>query len=303
MSALPWTLFHEPWWLDAAAPGGWQEITVEDGGQVVARLPFVLRRRFGFTAIGMPPLTRTLGPQVVGQDSDVPPDVRRRMEIVAALFAKLPRHDYFFQICGPGRHDLLACQTLGYDGCLRHTFRIPAGTPLDESWRLTRATTRAAIRKAAARFEVDTALPIDEFSKFYDWAIAEKHGPEMCGAARKQLKHRLYAAVEQRGAGQLLGTRDPDTGELLAAAMVVWGHGTMYYLLTCRSARAASGAVALLVWETIRLASRLGLTYDFDGYNKVSAVPFLSSFGGHIANRMVLRRASRLVRLGLALRG
>lgn len=303
MGELPWTLFHEPWWLDAVAPDGWQDVTVEAGGQVVGRLPFVLRRRYGFTAIGMPPMTRTLGPQVVGQESDEPPVVRRRLEIAAELFSKLPRHDYFFQICDPTMRDALHCQVLGYEESLNHTFRIAAGTPLDETWRQTKASTRSAIRKGTARFEVDTTLDIEEFCKFYNRAIVENHQVKMCGAEAIRLKHRLYAAASRRDAAQLLGARHIDTGELQAAVLAVWGHGTMYYLLTCRTAHAVGGATALLVWETIRLANRLGLNYDFDGYAKPSVVPFVASFGGRIANRVALRRAARLVKIGLSLRG
>src|SRR6185436_4750407 len=38
-------IFQQPWWLDAVAPGRWGESTVERGGRIVARLPFVVRGR------------------------------------------------------------------------------------------------------------------------------------------------------------------------------------------------------------------------------------------------------------------
>ena len=38
-------IFQQPWWLDAVAPGRWDEATVERDGRVVARLPYVVRGR------------------------------------------------------------------------------------------------------------------------------------------------------------------------------------------------------------------------------------------------------------------
>lgn len=58
------TVFHEPWWLDAVSPGQWNEATVMSNGEVVARLPYVIKRVMGITGIGMPPLTHVLGPQL-----------------------------------------------------------------------------------------------------------------------------------------------------------------------------------------------------------------------------------------------
>src|SRR6185312_10531968 len=36
-------IFHQPWWLDAVAPGRWDAATVERGGRTLAAMPFVVR--------------------------------------------------------------------------------------------------------------------------------------------------------------------------------------------------------------------------------------------------------------------
>ena len=56
------SLFQQPWWLDATAPGAWAEATVERGGELVARWPYTLERRFGLRVLGQPPLSLFLGP-------------------------------------------------------------------------------------------------------------------------------------------------------------------------------------------------------------------------------------------------
>src|SRR5438445_8943831 len=62
------SIFQQPWWLDAVAPGAWDEVTIEKGGQLVARLPYVVKKHLGFTLISMPPLTQTLGPWLLPYD-------------------------------------------------------------------------------------------------------------------------------------------------------------------------------------------------------------------------------------------
>ena len=52
------SVFEQPWWLDIVAPGEWGEVTVKEGDETVARLPYVLQKG----RITLPPLTQTLGP-------------------------------------------------------------------------------------------------------------------------------------------------------------------------------------------------------------------------------------------------
>ena len=62
-------VFQQPWWLDAVAPGRWDEVTCEEGGRVVARLPFVVRGRPRFRMLAQSSLTQTLGPWVESSDA------------------------------------------------------------------------------------------------------------------------------------------------------------------------------------------------------------------------------------------
>ncbi len=51
------SLFEEPWWLEAVAPGRWREAVVTSDAGPEARLPYVLKRRMGLTLVAQPPLT------------------------------------------------------------------------------------------------------------------------------------------------------------------------------------------------------------------------------------------------------
>src|SRR5437016_6181953 len=52
-----YTLFQQPWWLDAVAPGQWHTVTVRHGTEIAARLPYVLRKKLGLVLVTQPPLT------------------------------------------------------------------------------------------------------------------------------------------------------------------------------------------------------------------------------------------------------
>jgi len=295
---IPSTIFHEPWWLDAVCPHGWEEAVVTEGGEVVARLPYLYRSNFGIRSIGMPPLTRTLGPQL--RLTETSPGARLHQEelLVKELVALLPAHHYFFQICSPGFGNGLSFLMQGYEERLAYTFRIPVERPLDQVWLSMRDLTRQAIRKAGRACVVDCQLDIEEFCAFYNANLETNHQVRRSAKAerwRDKPKIRLFDAGKERKALCLLAARD-DKGTLVAAIMPVWAHGVMHYFLTTRSPAAAnSGAVALLVWNAIKLAKELGVVFDFDGFARPEAASFIAGFGGDLVNRIVVVRESRLV--------
>ena len=55
-------IYSRAWWLDAVAPGGWDVVTVEKNEKIIAAMPYVTAKKYGFTRIVMPPLTQKLGP-------------------------------------------------------------------------------------------------------------------------------------------------------------------------------------------------------------------------------------------------
>ena len=57
-----YSLFQEPWWLEAVAPNDWGRIEIKKNGALVATLPYVICKKYGIRMITMPPLTQTLGP-------------------------------------------------------------------------------------------------------------------------------------------------------------------------------------------------------------------------------------------------
>lgn len=300
------TIFHEPWWLDAVAPGRWHAVTVVQDGAVVARLPYSMKSSYGITAIGMPPLTHTLGPQLPVPDEGG--HLRRcfdRGELMRRLVEQLPQHHYFSHVCDPSLAHVLPLYALGYDSALSYTLRIPAGQSAEDTWRGLRKTMRTAVRSAQRKFTIDHDLSIDDFCCYFNRNLKANHRilwSESYARRNDLVKIRLFEACRSRDAACLLAARDQDN-VLSAAVMLVWGHGVMYYLLSSRTtAPEAVNAIKLLLWEAAQLAAKKHLTFDFDGFSRPAAVNILSGFGGEVHNRINIMRMSPLLSLARAIK-
>jgi len=303
VSGMYTSLFHEPWWLDAVTEGNWQEVTVTSGGATIARLPYVMKRTMGRTGIGMPALTRTLGPQLplLGGMSSSGASEQRAM--IRELVEKLPRHDFFNQICDPALPNSLGFYVLGYDSALTYTLRLPAGQTLHATWRGIRKSLRTAIRQAERRFSVHFDLGIDEFCRFHNDCVKANHRiiwSKSFESRSDRAKRLLYEACAARDAIRVLAARD-DQGRLRASIIVVWGQGVMYYLLNARAPEPdSSGAIKLLIWEALKLASEKKVIFDFDGFSRPEAATILTGYGGTVENRIAINKMPALMQFAKA---
>ena len=87
--------FEQRWWLDAVAPGEWGEVVVERQGDVVARLPYLRKRKLGLTVLTQPPLTRFVGPWLRPSTGKYATQLGAECELMGELIEKLPPHDAY----------------------------------------------------------------------------------------------------------------------------------------------------------------------------------------------------------------
>ncbi len=287
------TVFHQPWWLNAVTGGDWHEATVTSNGAVIARMPYVSRRLLGMPAIGMPPHTYVLGPQLPLVRGNVEARFSNRRAVLTELMSCLPPHKYFNQICDPSVTDGLPFYALGYDSAVKYTLRVSPLSSTEQMLQRMRKQVRYDIRKAEQRLSIHRDLKIDEFCHFFNACTQANNKQWWSKRYIRQadtLKHRLYEACIREEAGCLLAARD-SAGILRAAILLVWGNGVMYYLLTAHDAHPeGAGSVKLLLWEGLKMAQRLGMTFDFHGLPRPGAINILTGFGGNVANRIVVTK-------------
>ncbi len=177
------TIFHEPWWLEVASGGQYEEVTVSSDGRTIGRLPFQRRKRLGFTICEPLELTHFLGPAVDEGSGETVSRNLRRAEITCELIEKLPSRIYLPQWLHQGIPDALPFVQHGFTIEAAFTYEVAPG-PEQAMWRNMRDKTRNVIRRAQEQTKFVDLEPA-AFCTLYD-ANLERKGQ----AYNKMLKSR-----------------------------------------------------------------------------------------------------------------
>jgi hypothetical protein len=289
------TIFHEPWWMEIACDGDYQEATVAADGVVVARLPYkVLRKTLGVTVLGMPTMTHVLGPAI--DESGGGSSLRRHVRnigVTSQLLAQLPRCTHIsFRLHGDIT-DTLAFDAAGFTNGVNFTVEIPPDSP-DGLWRQMRDKTRNVIRRAQENLTVTESGSSWDFITFYENNLTSKNRYSM-DLCRQIIDNSLI-----RDVGRMLYACDP-RGDVKAAVFCVWDAKREYYFMSTRSADANSGAISLLIWSAIQHASSKGLIFDMDGVhvvgNTLPNLHLVTGFGGALKPRWTVRKSSPVAQI------
>jgi len=288
------SIFHESWWLSAATGGQFQEAVALRGTEIVGRLPYAAMRRGPFRILGMPAFTHMLGPAIDAGDGKPQTRLIRRLSIARSLIDQLPTYSYFHQHLDPSIDDDLALadglafQERGFAVSPQYTFKIDCRRSPDEMWTALYLKTRQHIRHAEKAYSVKTVEDPDQFVEFY-----LKNLKKWGRASRVDFTNfsPVFSECHARQCGRILGAFN-QKDEPVAMTFLVWGNGTMYYLLSTRSFdNNDQGAVSLLLWTAMKTAHELDVVLDLDGAYSSGTVKFLSNFGGEIKTRLIVRRS------------
>jgi hypothetical protein len=105
-------------------------------------------------------------------------------------------------------------------------------------------------------------LEVEDFYRFHNKCL-QKKGKQISYSREFLLV--LDRKAARKGQRQIIAIRNANN-DLLAAAYLVWDKRSMYYLIPCYNEdHKDSGASALLVLESIKLAHQKGLAFDFEG--------------------------------------
>ena len=258
-------IFHQPWWLDAVAPGRWDAATVERGGRTLAAMPFVVR-----------------GP--------------RRLRVL--LERKLPAVVVFHQNFSTSFMNCLPFIWAGYRAEFRYTYQLRDLSSEQALWAGPAGSIRREIRKATQRREVREVTDVERFYRV--WAKTfERQG--VAAPDRRRLE-RIDAECAKRDARTILFAYD-EVGQVHAVAYTVRDRRTTYYLMGGGDPHLrTSGAGSLLLWEAIRRASADSQVFDFEGSMLRPVERFFRAFGGRQTPYPHVSRATRVGGVALTIR-
>ena len=292
-------IFHQPWWLDAVAPGRWDAATVERGGRTVAALPFVVRGPRRLRVLSQPPLTPFLGPWIAQEDgAKYDTRLRDQMELHALLEAKLPAAAAFRQNFSTNMMNCLPFIWAGYRVEVRYTYLLEDLGSEQALWAGLAGNIRREVRKAQRRLEIRETADVDRFHQVWTKTF-ERQGAAAPDRVRLE---RIDAACVQRDARTILFACD-EAERVHAVAYLVGDRRATYYLMGGGDPQLrTSGAGSLLMWEAIRRARAVSQVFDFEGSMLRPVERFFRAFGGRQTPYPHVSRATRVGGAALALR-
>lgn len=291
-------VFQEPWWLDACAPGRWEEVTVKEGPEVVGRLPFIRKDSYGLTVLGMPQLTQYLGPWVKPSEGKYATSLSKQKDILEGLVAALPKFDLFHQNFAPELQNWLPFYWAGFTQTSRVTYRIPELSNLETVWKETKENIRTDVRKGEKALVVRDDLGLEKLLEVNAKTFKRQ---QIKVPYSEEYFARINKACEERNQRKMLFAQDA-RGRVHAVAYIVFDSRIAYYILGGGDPDLRnSGAHSFLMWEAIKFSATVSRAFDFEGSQIKAVERFVRAFGArqywyHSISRQSRRR--KLLELG-----
>lgn len=296
-------LFSQAWWLDATAGEGvWDVALVEKGGTIVAAMPYVPRQRYGFTLLGQPALTQTLGPWLRETEGKSSTRLAQHKDWLQALIAQLPPFAHFIQNWHWKMGNWLPFYWAGFQQTTRYTYILQELSDEQELWQGLQENIRREIKKAGNRLQlrVRDDLTVDDFLVLNRMTFARQN---MALPYTEAFVHQLDQACAARQARKIFIAEDAQ-GRRHAGVYIVWDGNSAYYLMGGGDPELRnSGATSLCMWEAIKFAATVTQRFDFEGSMIEPVEKFFRAFGAQQTPYFTVSKTpSRILQTALFLR-
>lgn len=295
-------VMFQSWWLEAVCAGKEWDVMLftrsdisdkpsKTNGQddeIVAVMPYLIRKRLWYRFILMPQMTQ-FGGVWLNSEVHASPALQEKL---AELISKRLRamHIAYYQQQFPVGNPMpfwFEKQKMKVEE--RVTYRIDELSNIDEVEGAFSKNKQRQLHKAKD-LVIDYDMPAEEFVQFHTKCLAQR-GRKLSYTRefllvleRKARRHNQAAIIRIKGK-QPMNDGHQSNVQTLAAALVVWDNKYLYYLVPAYLPSAAkSGASARLADEAIRLALAKGLQFDFEGGNDEGIANHYRQFGSKTVN-------------------
>lgn len=272
-------IFRQPWWLESLHDNDeWGETHIELRQGKCATLPYVIKKKFGFRILTMPPLTQTAGPLLIGTDYKDNRNLALEKDLTERLIECLPPHDMFNQNFHWSVTNWLPWHWKGYTQSTRYTYRIDDLSDLEKIYSRLMPNIKSDIKKATDRFSLQVHSEYD-INKFLDLneMVFKRQAKKL--PYRRELVHNLETACANQDCRKIFFVED-GKGKVHAAIYIVWDEQSAYYLMSGADPKLrSSGATSLAIWEAIKFSSSVTKSFDFEGSMIEPVERFFRGFG------------------------
>lgn len=271
-------IFSRDWWLDATAGvDNWDVVLVEKGGEIVASMPYMISKRYGFKYIGQPVLTQKLGPWIkypLGQKYD------RRLsyenKIFKELIEKLPSVDSISISFDYNITNWLPFYWKGFYQTTRYTYVIEDLSDVEKIFQEMATDMRTKIRKAKKSVIIKESSDVDLVYLLNKMTFDRQN---MKIPYTFELFKRIKDACYAHNAGRIFIAEDV-AGNKHGMSFMVYDENCAYYLMGGGNPEYRNSAAQdLLLWHMIKEASRITNKFDFEGTMLPTVNKTFRSFG------------------------
>lgn len=259
-------IYSKSWWMDAVCQSyNWDVWLYESGGKILAAMPYYMQTRGSYKYITKAPLTQNNG--IIfridkGTKLETLAKFQEHVIDEANHFIESLKLDVYEQQYHYSFENWLPFFWNRYTALTRYTYVINETYDIEQLWKNISSSYRNLIRKGYKSAGICEGNNADEFWHLHN-KIFEKQGLE-CPFSY-DLWVRLYHACIKHNCGKILYAKDKEKS-ILSILFLVWDEQSVYHLLGGNIPEHQNlQTYNMLTWEGIKIASQMGLKYDFEG--------------------------------------
>ena len=281
------SIFEQPWWLDAVAPNRWKCATVEENGTIVARLPYIEKRSMGFSLIGMPECTQTLGPWTDIRATNRVKSLTKKKDLYEQLIELLPKRKNIDLVLDSSTEYYLPFRWKGFKIEPNISYRFSDLSDLDAIFKGIKDSRKTVIKNAAKSLIVTESDDVDLLIDMQKKTFSRQNRSLPIS---EDVIRRVDEACKAHEAKFMLVATDSG-GHVHAASYFVYDNNICYYIMSGADPEYRnSGAGSLLIWEGIKKTALLSKAFDFEGSNIMDIEKNFRTFGApFVVNYRVYR--------------
>ena len=269
-------VFLQPWYLEAAQEKEqWDAVLVRENGQVVAALPYFLKRQLVFRSVVLPVFVKYLGPVLHPERRTL----AHQHRYYAQLIDGLPAVAAFKQNFHPGVTNWLPFYWAGFRQSLRYTYRLPL-PDLEQVFAGVAANKRREIKKAGDQLRLRHDLPLETFYRVNKMSF-DRQGLSIPYSYEHLTRH--HRALTEHRSGRPFFAVD-DRERVHSVAYLIWDRQRAYFHLAGDDPELRKSFAGFwLTWQCIEYTCRtLQLKeFDFEGSMLPNIEAVRRRFGAH----------------------
>lgn len=260
-------VFSQPWWLDAVCgEEHWDVYVVEKGGAYVAAMPYYFEDNNGYKIITKAKNTQNNGIIIRYPDEQKYATkldyeeviINEIIDYIETLGVDKYEQQYHYEFT-----NWLPFFWKGYREITRYTYVIDDTLDMKKVEENYTSNVRKNLRKAKKQVHLcENEISIEKFYEINKMSF-ERQGKEIPYSL--DFVKSIYNAGSKKNAVRILAAED-SAYNIHSVAFLVWDEKAVYYLLNGTNPEfKSSQANCFLIHESIKMASRMGKRFDFEG--------------------------------------